>query len=260
MRATLFILLSILFFEVVFATSYLHQKEEALPSPELQITLFGLTPPQPAKLIKEALSYQTVPFFYPSQEITLKVEGEMLLAHINKIYTLLSWYVPSNLVSLEGGVKTVGPETIQKIVIPHLKDLFMAVEKSCGCKIAVLSAYRSYQTQIAVYNWWVAQVGRYYADLGSARSGHSEHQLGTTVDLTSSTVGYELTRNFGFTCEGRWLEKNAHKYGFVLSYPKGKDGTTGYVWEPWHFRFVGKEVAGEVYRKGITLEEYFSSR
>ncbi|PJE51246.1 hypothetical protein COV28_02520 [candidate division WWE3 bacterium CG10_big_fil_rev_8_21_14_0_10_48_23] len=56
------------------------------------------------------------------------------------------------------------------------------------------------------------------------------------------------------------MEKNAHKYGFVLSYPKGKDGITGYLWEPWHFRFVGKEVAGEVYRKGITLEEYFSSR
>lgn len=260
MRATLFILLSILVFEVVFAATYLHQKEEALPSPELQIMLFGLTPPQPAKLIKEALSYQTVPFFYPSQEITLKVEGDMLLAHVNKTYALPSWYAPSGLVSLTGHVKTVGPETIRETVLPHLKDLLTATETACGCKLAVLSAYRSYQTQVEVYNYWVNQVGQYYADLGSARPGHSEHQLGTTVDFTSSTIGYQLTRDFGYTKEGIWLENNAHKYGFVLSYPKGKDGITGYIWEPWHFRFVGKEVAKEVHDKGITLEEYLSSR
>lgn len=279
MRATLFILLWILLFESILGTTYLYQRGQPLPFPEPESTLFGLIPPQPAKVIKEALTYQTVPLFYPSQGIILnvpcssaasglerafspcsKVEGDMLLAHINKIYALPSWYVPSGLVSLSGEVKTIGPEVLRKTVLPYLKDLFTTAEKACGCKLAVLSTYRSYQTQVAVYNYWVNQVGQYYADLGSARPGHSEHQLGTAVDFTSSTVSYQLTRDFGFTCEGNWLENNAHKYGFVLSYPKGKDGITGYIWEPWHFRYVGKVVAREVYTRGMILEEYLLSR
>lgn len=260
MKATLFALLSVLVCEIILGATFLHQREEPLPTPEPQSDLFGLVPPQPAKVIEEALAYQTVPFFYPSQEIVLKVEGEMLLAYVNKTYALPSWYVPSGLVSLSGEVKTIEPEVLRKTVLPYLKDLFATAEKACGCKLAVLSAYRSYQTQQKVYNYWVNQVGEYYADLGSARPGHSEHQLGTTIDFTSSTVGYRLTRDFGFTTEGVWLENNAYNYGFVLSYPKGKDGITGYIWEPWHFRFVGKEVAKEVHDKGITLEEYLSSR
>lgn len=260
MRATLFILLSILTFELILGATYLHQQEKPLPVPEPQNTLFRLVPPEPAKTLKEALTYQTAPLSYPSQGIVLKIEGDMLLAHVNKIFTLPSRYVPPGLVSLTGQVKTIGPETIRETVLPNLKNLLTAAEKACGCKLAVLSAYRSYQTQVWVHNYWVSQLGQYYADLCSARPGHSEHQLGTTVDFTSSTIGYQLTRDFGYTKEGIWLERNAHKYGFVLSYPKGKDGTTGYIWEPWHFRWVGKAVAEEIRNKGMTLEEYLTSR
>lgn len=260
MRAALFVLLSILIFELILGTTYLYQQKKSLPLPEPQSALFGLVPPQPVKALKEILTYQTTPLSYPSQGIILRIEGDMLLAHVNKTYALPPWYVPPSLTSLNDELKTIGPEVIRKAIFPDLKALLAATKKSCGCELAVLSAYRSFQTQVEVYNWWVSQVGRYYADLGAARPGHSEHQLGTTVDLTSSTVGYQLTRNFGFTCEGIWLENNAWRYGFVLSYPKGKESVTSYIWEPWHFRHVGKAVAQEIYRKGITLEEYLSSR
>jgi len=259
MRATFFILLWILLFEISFGATCLHQREKSLPPPEPQSSLFGLIPPQPAKALKETLAYQTAPLFYPSQGIVLKVEGDMLLAHVNKTFALPSWYVPPDLVSLSGQVGTLGSEIIRKTVHLHLKDLLTEAAKACGCKMSVLSSYRSYQTQKEVHNYWINQVGQYYADLISARPGHSEHQLGTTVDLTSSTVNYQLTHNFGYTKEGFWLKDNAHKWGFVLSYPKGKDKVTGYIWEPWHFRYVGKKTAQKIHRRGITLEEYLST-
>jgi D-alanyl-D-alanine carboxypeptidase len=258
MKARLFILLCILFIEIGLGATYLKQCDDPLPNPNPQDTLFSITPPQPAKLLEETLNYKTAPITYPSTGILLKVHGDMILAHVNKTFYLPSWYVPPGLVSISGRVKTIGPESLRNIVLPHLEDLFNAVENACGCKLAVLSAYRSYQTQVATHNYWVNSLGQANADLVSARPGHSEHQLGTTVDLTSSSISYQLTRDLGYTCEGKRLAKNAHKYGFVLSYPKGKDAVTGYVWEPWHFRWVGKETAAKIKTQGITLEEFLS--
>ncbi len=258
MRATLFIFLWVLFIGLILGASYISQKEKLLPPPKLQSSLFGLIPPQPTKTLQRTLRYQTAPLSYPAQKIILDVAGDMVLAHVNKFFSLPSWYVPPDLISLNGPIKTIGTERIRSIIFDDLKSLFAKAERVCQCKMAVLSAYRSYQTQKKVYNFWVSQAGQAYADLIAARPGHSEHQLGTTVDLTSSKVDYQLTHDFGYTCEGIWLEKNAYRYGFILSYPKGKDAITGYIWEPWHFRYVGREAAQEVNRLGITLEEYLS--
>ena len=90
----------------------------------------------------------------------------------------------------------------------------------------------------------------------SARPGHSEHQLGTTADLTSANVGFQLSEGFGDTPEGAWVRENSWKYGFIISYPAGTEGITGYAYEPWHIRYVGEATAADVHASGLTLHEY----
>jgi LAS superfamily LD-carboxypeptidase LdcB len=94
----------------------------------------------------------------------------------------------------------------------------------------------------------------------SAEPGHSEHQLGTTVDLTSADVGYGLVESFASAPAGEWLLANSHQYGFALSYPAGQEHVTGYAHEPWHYRYIGLDAADEWKASGLTLIEYLHSR
>lgn len=114
-----------------------------------------------------------------------------------------------------------------------------AAARGAGIDIIVASAYRSYQQQAQLYQYYVDQNGEAAANRFSAKPGHSEHQLGTTVDLTSASSSYQLTDGYGGTPEGKWVAQNAYRFGFVMSYPEGKEAITGYVYEPWHFRYVG---------------------
>ena len=124
--------------------------------------------------------------------------------------------------------------------------------KSAGLNIWIKSGFRSYQDQVAVYNGWVKKDGKSKADTYSARAGHSEHQSGLAMDLNSLSQSFENTKEF------KWLNENAYKYGFILRYPKSKEGLTGYIYEPWHYRYVGVDIAKTLYNNGdwITLEEY----
>ncbi len=119
-----------------------------------------------------------------------------------------------------------------------------------GIILYVVSGFRDYDTQEEIYNRYVSSDGKANADRYSARPGHSEHQTGLAFDLN------ELEESFGETREGKWLAANAHKYGFIIRYPKGKEHITGYMYEPWHVRYLGKDVATKVYNSGLTLEEY----
>ncbi len=121
-----------------------------------------------------------------------------------------------------------------------------------GLSLSIVSGYRSYVTQRNTYNNYVARDGQAVADTYSARPGHSEHQTGLAIDVNSLLVSFENTP------EGQWLKDNCYKYGFILRYPKGKDSITGYMYEPWHFRYVGNSLAEQLYNSGdwITLEEY----
>lgn len=122
-----------------------------------------------------------------------------------------------------------------------------------GINLWIASGFRSYDTQRSTYNYWVSLDGAQIADTYSARPGYSEHQSGLAFDLNSIDDG------FGETKEGIWLSNNASKYGFILRYPKGKINETGYKYEPWHFRYVGKDFASKLYNNGewTTLESYF---
>jgi D-alanyl-D-alanine carboxypeptidase len=135
-----------------------------------------------------------------------------------------------------------------------LSDAFDA-----GNDIYVRSAYRSYSEQAATFGYWVSVLGETEARRVSAEAGHSEHQLGTTADLTDASVGYELTESFGASASGQWLMANAHTYGFALSYPAGAEHITGYAYEPWHWRYIGPEHAAAWKASGLTLVEYLRS-
>lgn len=120
-----------------------------------------------------------------------------------------------------------------------------------GLSLYVVSGYRSYQTQKSVYAGWVNIDGKEQADTYSSRAGHSDHQTGYTFDLNS------LEQSFAYTSEGMWLAEHCAEFGFIIRYPEGKEMYTGYIYEPWHVRYIGKEKAKIITASGLSLEEYY---
>ncbi len=119
-----------------------------------------------------------------------------------------------------------------------------------GLDIYLSSGFRSYETQVRIYESYVDSYGKESADTFSARPGYSEHQTGLVIDVNT------IDDSFAGTPEAEWLAKHAHEYGFIIRYPKGKESITGYKYEPWHIRYLGVEKATEVYNSGLTLEEF----
>lgn len=174
---------------------------------------------------------------------------------LDPTYRLSSSYRPSDLRStsaagLNGGLYVRG------FVIADLKAM-AAAARAAGARLSVQSAYRSYTTQLATFRYWVRVLGYSAAIKSGARAGHSEHQLGTTVDLKSygGSAGWYYS-DWGTSRAGKWLKANAWKYGFVMSYPKGNASVTCYDYEPWHFRYIGRAKAADVKASGLTLREF----
>lgn len=117
-----------------------------------------------------------------------------------------------------------------------------------GIELVVCSAYRSYDAQVVSYGRLTNIYGEEAKDL-VAEPGHSEHQLGTAIDVSNAKTDYRLVQSFAETESAAWMRRNAIDYGFILSYPRHAEGQTGYRWEPWHYRYVGEENALE-YKKG----------
>ncbi len=158
-------------------------------------------------------------------------------------------YAPSDLTDVGGGqqLRTEAAKAFTKL---------LADARSENVEIIPLSGYRSYQTQQAVYASEVQRYGQAAADAQSARPGHSEHQTGLGIDVGGGGCGIEDC--FGGTEPYKWLQKNAHKYGYIQRYTPDKQAITGYRAEPWHWRYVGKDLATEMHTKHIeTLEEFF---
>jgi D-alanyl-D-alanine carboxypeptidase len=169
-------------------------------------------------------------------------------------------YSPGDLVAPDVPLRlTAQTEEMQvrAAVAAALEDLVAAAGKG-GLDLMVSSAYRSYAYQEGLYNTYVRQQGQAVADTQSARPGHSEHQTGLAVDVEPASRECEIEECFGDLPEGKWVAANAYKYGFVVRYAKDKDHITGYIYEPWHLRYVGKPLAAELHRLGNpTLEEFF---
>ena len=126
-----------------------------------------------------------------------------------------------------------------------------------GYKIIAVSTYRSYFYQQELFNYYVKTMGYKKAIKASAEPGSSEHQTGLAVDVEGSNNDYN---KFEKSKEFEWMKKNSYKYGFILRYPKGKENITGFKYEPWHYRYVGKKIAKIIYKNNITLEEYKKTR
>ncbi|MGV2685696.1 D-alanyl-D-alanine carboxypeptidase family protein, partial [Clostridium perfringens] len=114
----------------------------------------------------------------------------------------------------------------------------------------------SYARQKSIYENNVRTKGEVEANRVSAVPGTSEHQTGLTIDVSSPSAGNALEETFGHTAEGQWLAQHASEFGFIIRYPEGAENITGYVYEPWHIRYVGKDLAPDIADSGMTLEEY----
>ncbi|KAA2275722.1 M15 family metallopeptidase [Staphylococcus haemolyticus] len=136
-----------------------------------------------------------------------------------------------------------------------LQQMFTDAERD-GVSLYKISGFRSYETQVNLYNQYVARDGEENADRYSARPGTSEHQSGLSYDVGAIGSDANLRECFGATKEGQWIARNAHRYGFIVRYPKGKEQITGYQYEPWHLRYLGKNNATKVQHSGQSLEEY----
>ena len=179
--------------------------------------------------------------------------------------------------STDGNVSTKGYEIVEKEGITYVDGILIAnksyglpedyspgvddeassafdtmqTEAECeGLEIYISSGFRSYEDQDRIYNNYASYDGYEAADTYSARPGFSEHQTGLAFDLNT------IDNSFAYTPEGEWVKNNAHKFGFIIRYPEGKEDITGYQYEPWHIRYLGVDKATEVYESGLTLEEF----
>lgn len=177
---------------------------------------------------------------------------ESLRCLVNKMrpFAQIDWE-PNDLVDFEGQqLRTEAARAARTM---------MDAAKAEGVTLTVSSAYRSYAVQQQTYQHWVSVNGQRLADQLSARPGYSEHQTGLAIDF-SSPEGCRLEECYEDTRAGRWLAKNAPNYGFILRFPKGQQAITGYLFEPWHYRYLGKDLAAQYTVSGAgTLEEFLGT-
>lgn len=191
---------------------------------------------------KEEVEDNVMSVFYEVEnEETLEainiIDGILL---VNKTYGLPANYNPGE----------------NSVAVEKLHEMIQAAKEEIGKNMMSVSGFRTYEYQKGLYNNYVARDGKEKADKYSAQPGYSEHQTGLAFDIGGEEQKYWVNDSFADTAEAGWLSENAHKYGFILRYPKGKTDITGYKYEPWHFRYVGVEHATEIYENDLTLEEY----
>ena len=176
-----------------------------------------------------------------------------LLVLVNKYHQLPAGFMQYNLVNMSWEyTANDGKQYLLAGVACEKYAQMSDAAKADGVSMRVISAYRTEDYQRSLYNNKVISTGKINADNYSARPGHSEHQTGLAVDISSTSGLFEYTAAF------KWLQKHAHEYGYILRYPKGKEWITGYSYEPWHYRYVGTDAARIIYEEGITYEEYYA--
>ncbi|POH69612.1 D-alanyl-D-alanine carboxypeptidase family protein [Cryobacterium sp. TMN-39-2] len=165
-------------------------------------------------------------------------------------------YAPDDLVDVP--IPFANPPQLRQEASDAVVALFSAFTAETGLALQSQSAYRSFDAQTRVYNNDLANLGQAGADLSTARPGTSEHQTGLTIDISAQPGQCSLNACFADTPHGQWLAANAWRFGFLLRYPADKTPVTGYEFEPWHFRYIGIDLATEMHDQGVTtLEEFF---
>lgn len=212
-------------------------------------------------ILKEKYNYEdTVTFVnayldkdYYSNDIPLsKDEASKLDVIVNKYYKLDKDYEPEDLTVINSKFAS-GTQKLRKEAAGKFEEMASAMLKE-NLKIYAGSTYRSYSYQEGLYNRYVKKDGFKEAETYSARAGYSEHQLGLAVDIVNGKWNYLSENDKEYT----WLINNSYKYGFILRYPHESEYITGYVFEDWHFRYLGIDLATKVYESKLTYDEYIA--
>lgn len=193
------------------------------------------------------------------QYIEVDTEPDSYTVLVNRDYPISKDYVPADLVVPKVPYSYYGiyeKSYMRKRAARALENLFAGASEE-GYTLKVVSAYRSYERQMQIYNNNVRTRGKDKTNKVSAMPGSSEHQTGLAIDVSADSVGCTIEESFARSAEGKWLKKNCHKYGFIIRYPKNKSKITGYSYEPWHIRYVGKNLAKYLKKNKLTLEEYY---
>lgn len=172
---------------------------------------------------------------------------------VNKFNYLDENYAPDDIVKVSMQF-AYGDNEIKKEVYEKFRSMYNDAKKE-GLYLIITSSYRDYNFQKELWDSYANQKGDEWADSVSARAGYSEHQTGYTLDIVTYNANMS---SFEKTDEFKWLQNNAYKYGFILRYPKDKEDITGYSYESWHYRYVGKDVATKIKKLGITFDEYYA--
>ncbi|MCL1949506.1 MAG: M15 family metallopeptidase [Turicibacter sp.] len=213
--------------------------------------------PVPVTEVPETPSpFQPDPFY---ENIRLVENPSDLLVLVNKSRQL-SWdFQPADLrpINVLGNYNQPAYDLwMREDAATALEEMFQAAADEAGLLLWARSTYRSYFTQESIYHGMVLDKGVEEADRWSARPGHSEHQTGLALDISSASIGGALEQRFGDVPEGIWLRENAHRFGFIIRYPYGREAETGFAYEPWHVRFVGIDAASDIFENKWILEEY----
>lgn len=183
------------------------------------------------------------PFYEKTEPAKDKDKITML---VNKYHYIEYDYIPKDLINVDG--ITINKEVYEAFL--KMKDDMRKEDLN----IRIISAYRSYQYQEKLYNNYLKSESQKVVDTYSARAGYSEHHTGLAIDVDNEKLDYN---KFYLTKEFNWMTENAYKYGFILRYPKDKETITGYAYEPWHYRYVGEEIANYIKKHNSTYEEYY---
>lgn len=188
---------------------------------------------------------------YTHTEKTNMKKGNAVL--VNKYYSLPEKYAPEKIVNVSNQ-HCYGEIQLNEEAYEAFKVMFNAAKKD-DITLIINSGYRTYDYQKTVYDQYKTWYDQEYADNYAARPDFSEHQTGLALDIiTYKTSGKDFENTDAF----KWLSKNAHKYGFILRYPKDKEDITGYSYESWHYRYLGKDLAAKVKKSGLTYDEYYA--
>ncbi len=196
--------------------------------------------------------------FVPATEMDL--DPTSITVFVNREFALPKDYEPEGMVTPDIYFNLVYYDDrtlMRKEAATAIEELFAAAKKD-GCSLSGVSGYRSYQRQKKIFTNNIITKGKTHTLKYSAVPGTSEHQTGLVMDISCASLGYDLNDNFIDTPEGKWVAKNAYRFGFIVRYPDGKAAITGYSYEPWHIRYVGKALAKYLYENDLTLDEYYN--
>lgn len=175
---------------------------------------------------------------------------------VNKRRPLPAGFVPKDLTAVH--VAHVGKSPLlRKKAATAVESLFTAFTAETGLQMRSNSAYRSFTAQKATYAAFLNSVGESEAAETTAKPGYSEHQTGLAIDIGAVDSGCDARACFADTTQSRWLAKNAWRFGFIIRYPRGQEAVTGYSYEPWHIRYVGRTLAKKIHGHYSSLEAYF---